>query len=80
MEAFIGRSPLTIGGAILILLGLIGFAIPIFTTQQTTDVARIGDLKIQTTESTSHVIPPIVSSGALVVGVLLLGAGLFQKR
>ncbi len=75
-----GRSPLTIGGAILILLGLIGFAIPIFTTQQTTDVARIGDLKIQTTESTSHVIPPIVSSGALVLGVLLLGAGLFQKR
>jgi hypothetical protein len=43
-------------------------------------VARIGDLKIQTTESTSHVIPPIVSSGALVLGVLLLGAGLFQKR
>jgi hypothetical protein len=80
MEAFMGRSPLTIGGAILILLGLIGFAIPIFTTQQTTDVARIGDLKIQTTESTSHVIPPIVSSGALVLGVLLLGAGLFQKR
>lgn len=75
-----GRSPLTIGGAILILLGLIGFAIPIFTTQQTTDVARIGDFKIQTTESTSHVIPPIVSSGALVLGVLLLGAGLFQKR
>jgi len=80
MEAFMGRSPLTIGGAILILLGLIGFAIPIFTAQQTTDVARIGDLKIQTTESTSHVIPPIVSSGALVLGVLLLGAGLFQKR
>ena len=75
-----GRSPLTIGGAILILLGLFGFAIPIFTTQQTTDVARIGDLKIQTTESTSHVIPPIVSSGALVLGVLLLGAGLFPKR
>jgi len=75
-----GRSPLMIGGAILILLGLIGFAIPVFTTQQTTDVAKIGDLKIQATESTSHVIPPIVTGGALVLGVLLLGAGLFQKR
>lgn len=75
-----GRSPLMIGGAILILLGLIGFAMPIFTTQQTTDVAKIGDLRIQATESTSHVIPPIVSGGALVLGVVLLGAGLFQKR
>jgi len=74
------RSPLMIGGAILVLVGLIGFAIPIFTTQQTTDVAKIGDLKIQTTESTSHVIPPIASGGALVLGVLLLGAGLLQKR
>ena len=75
-----GRSPLMIGGAILVLLGLIGFAIPIVTTQQTTDVAKIGDLKIQATESTSHVIPPIVSGGALVLGILLIGAGLYQKR
>jgi hypothetical protein len=69
-----------IGGAILVLIGLIGFAIPVFTTQQTTDVAKIGDVKIQATESTSHVIPPIVAGGALVLGVLLLGAGLLQKR
>jgi hypothetical protein len=48
---------LTIGGVVLVLAGLVGFAIPIFTTQQTTEVARIGDLKIQATESTSHVIP-----------------------
>jgi hypothetical protein len=69
-----------IGGAILVLIGLIGLAIPVFTTQQTTDVARIGDVKIQSTESTSHVIPPIVTGGALVLGVLLLGAGVLQKR
>jgi hypothetical protein len=74
------RSPLMLGGAILILIGLIGFAIPIFTTQQTTDVAKIGDLKIQATENTSHVVPPLVSGGALVLGVLLLGAGVLQKR
>jgi hypothetical protein len=74
------RSLLMIGGAILVLIGLIGLAIPVFTTQQTTDVARIGDVKIQSTESTSHVIPPLVTGGALVLGVLLLGAGLLQKR
>jgi len=59
---------LTTGGGALVLLGFVGFAIPIFTTQQTTEVARIGDLKLQSTESTSHVIPPILSGGALVLG------------
>ena len=71
---------LTIAGVALVLPGLVGFAIPIFTTQQTKDVARIGDLKLQSTESTSHVIPPIVSGGALVLGVMLIGAGLYRKR
>jgi len=71
---------LTIAGVALVLLGLVGFAIPIFTTQQTKEVARVGDLKLQATESTSHVIPPIVSGGALVLGVVLIGAGLYQRR
>lgn len=71
---------LTTGGGALVLLGLVGFAIPIFTTQQTTEVARIGDLKLQSTESTSHVIPPILSGGALVLGAVLIGAGFYQKR
>jgi hypothetical protein len=71
---------LTLGGVALVLLGLIGFAIPIFTTQQTKEVAKVGDLKLQSTESTTHVIPPILSGGALVLGVVLIGAGLYQKR
>jgi hypothetical protein len=65
---------LTMGGAGLVLLGLVGFAIPIFTTRQTKDVAKIGDLKPQSTKSTSHVIPPILSGGALVLGTVLIGA------
>jgi len=71
---------LTLGGVALVLLGLIGFAIPIFTTQQTKEVAKVGDLKLQSTENTTHVIPPILSGGALVLGVVLIGAGLYQKR
>jgi hypothetical protein len=71
---------LSVGGAALVLLGLAGFAIPVFTTQQTKDVARVGDLKLQTTESTSHIIPPTVSGGALVLGIVLIGAGFYQKR
>lgn len=74
------RSPLIIGGAVLVALASIGFAIPMFTTQETKDVARIGDLKLQTRESTSHVIPPVLSGGVLVLGVILIGAGLYRKH
>jgi len=75
-----GMSGLMIGGALLVLLGLLALAIPVFTTQQTTDVARIGDLKLQTTENKSFVIPPFVGGGALLLGVVLIGAGFYQRR
>jgi len=71
---------LIISGAVLVLLGLLAFAIPVFTTHQTTEVARIGDLKLQATENRSYVIPPLVSGGALVLGVVLMAAGFYQKR
>jgi hypothetical protein len=73
------RSPLIVGGAVLVALGLIGLAIPIFTTQQTKEMARIGDLTLQTTESTSYVVPPLLSGGVLVLGVILIGAGLYRR-
>lgn len=66
-------------GVIFALLGGLGLAIPFFTTSETKDVAAVGDFKLQTTESTSHAIPPMVAGGVLVLGVLLLGAGFFKK-
>jgi hypothetical protein len=75
-----GRSSITIFGAILVLVGLIAFAIPVFTTQETEDVVRLGDLKVQATQQTSHEIPPLVSGGALVLGVVLIGAGVWRGR
>jgi hypothetical protein len=75
-----GMNGLMIGGALLVLLGLLAFAIPVFATQQTTDVARIGDLKLQTTENRSYVIPPFVGGAALMLGVVLIGAGFYQKQ
>jgi hypothetical protein len=77
-----GRSPMTglmIGGAVFILLGLLGFAVPYFTTQQTRDVAKVGDLKLQTTEHRTYAVPPLVSGGAVVLGVVLIGASLYRK-
>jgi hypothetical protein len=67
-------------GALLALLGILGLAIPIFTTSQTKDVAKLGGLKIQSTEQSTHVVPQALSAGALALGIILIGAGLYQKR
>lgn len=71
---------LTILGVILVVVGLLGFAIPVFTTHQTKDVAKIGPLQIQTTEDTPHIIPPLLSGGVLMLGVILIGVSVYQKR
>jgi hypothetical protein len=66
-------------GAVLALLGLLGLAIPVFSTTQTKDVAKIGDLKIQANEETSHLVPPMLAGGALVIGLVLVGAGVLKN-
>lgn len=73
-------SGLTIFGAVIFFLGLVGFAIPVFTTQHTEDVAKIGDLKVQATQNTHHIVPPMLAGGALGLGIVLIGAGVFLKR
>jgi hypothetical protein len=67
-------------GALLALLGILGLAIPAFTTSQTKDIVKLGDIKVQTTEQSTHVIPQALSVGALVLGVILMGAGVYAKR
>ncbi|MGZ6184780.1 MAG: hypothetical protein ACXWN9_03540 [Candidatus Binataceae bacterium] len=67
-------------GALLALLGILGLAIPAFTTSQTKDIAKVGDLKIQSTEHSTHVIPQALSVGAIALGIILIGAGIYGKR
>jgi len=66
-------------GAVVALLGLLGLAIPVFSTSQTKDVAKIGDLKIQANEETSHVVPPMLAGGELVIGLVMIGAGFLKN-
>jgi hypothetical protein len=72
------KQPIVMIGAILALLGLLALASPVFTTNQTKNVATIGDLKIQANEQTSHAIPPILSGAALIVGLVLVTGGLYR--
>jgi hypothetical protein len=73
-------KPIVIGGVSLALLGLAGTAMPVFTTEQTKDVVKIGDLKIQAQEQTSHVIPPMLSGGAILIGALMIVGGFYSRR
>lgn len=71
---------IALAGAALALLGLVGLAIPVITTKHTEDVAKVGDLKLQATETNHFAIPPIVAGGAVVLGLVLIGAGVYQRR
>jgi hypothetical protein len=74
----LNRSLLIIG-AIILLLGVAGIAVPYFTTEQTKNVANVGPLHVQATEEKSHVIPPLLSDAAVAVGVVLMGVGLLRR-
>ncbi len=72
-------NSMMMGGAVFVLLGLAGIAVPYFTTQQTHEVAKIGDLKISATEETGHSVPILVSGGAIALGLVLMGAAMMRK-
>jgi hypothetical protein len=66
-------------GVALVILGLIGLAMPVFSTTQTNDVAHVGDLHVQANETTPHQIPPIVSGGVLALGLVLIGTSVLKQ-
>lgn len=70
---------LKIIGLILVGLGILGFLVPAFTTKENKEVARVGDVQLNAKENETHVIPPILAGGVLVIGVVLLGAGVMKR-
>ena len=67
-------------GILIALVAIVGLAVPVFTTSQTRNVASVGDVKIQSTEQSTHVIPVAVSFSGLVLGLVLIGAGVYTNR
>lgn len=67
-------------GVCIAFLAVLGMAVPVFTTSQTRDVASLGNVKVQSTRQSTHVVPAALCVGGLVLGVVLIGAGVYLKR
>lgn len=70
---------LKIIGLVLIGLGILGFAIPAFTTRENKEVARVGDVQLNAKTDETHTIPPLLAGGVLIVGLVLVGAGVMKR-
>ena len=67
-------------GIFIALLAIVGLTVPAFTTSQTRDVASVGDVKLQSTTQSTHVVPFPLSAGGLALGLMLIGVGVYSKR
>jgi len=68
-------KPATIIGAILIVIGIIGFAVGGFSFTHEHQDAKIGPLNIEHKQTDTVPIPPILSGIALVGGIALVVVG-----
>ena len=68
-------KPATIIGAILIVIGIIGFAVGGFSFTHEKQDAKIGPLNIEHKQTSTVPIPPILSGIALVGGIALVVVG-----
>lgn len=67
-------------GALLMLVGTLGLAIPRFSTSQTTDIASIGDVKVRNTTISHHMVSQQLTFAALLLGAALIGAGAYARQ
>ncbi len=74
------KGLLMLVGIVLALGGAAAIAVPFFTTQKTTDVAKVAGLSLSVTEQTDHRVPPWLGPVALAAGLLLVGASTLARR
>jgi hypothetical protein len=67
-------------GGLLLLMGILGLAIPKFTTSQTTDLASVGDVTFQNKTISHHMVSQPLTIAALLLGVALIGAGAYARQ
>jgi hypothetical protein len=69
-------KPATIIGIILIIVGIVGFAVGGFSFTHEHQDAKIGPLDIEHKQTSTVPIPPILSGIALVGGIALVAVGI----
>jgi C4-dicarboxylate transporter len=67
-------------GVVIAVVAMLAMAMPVFTTSKTRDVASVGDVKLQSTQQFTHVVPIVLSASLLAFGLALIGAGVYTKR
>ncbi len=74
------KNRLVTAGATLLLLGVLAIVVPVITTQESTDLFKLGETKLVVKEETPHIIPPYVGWTAIGLGVVLLTVGVIRNR
>lgn len=69
---------ITICGAVIATLGLVGFATPLLTAQSSENNLQNGGIRYQATENTTQSISPYRSGGVLFLGLVIFGSGFFR--
>ena len=72
-------KPVTMIGAVLVILGIVGLALGGISWTETESVAQIGGLQITNEEENSFAIPPLASAIALGVGLVMVVIGVGRK-
>lgn len=67
-------------GIILVILGLVGFVLGGVTFTQTEEVADLGSVEVEREEQRAVNIPPLVSGGAVAVGLAFIVAGFMKPK
>lgn len=79
MNGFL-KDRLVMAGATLMLIGVLVIAVPVITTQESTELFKLGDTKLVVKEETPHIIPPYVGVAALGFGVVLIAVAVIRRR
>ncbi|QMV17569.1 DUF3185 domain-containing protein [Granulicella sp. 5B5] len=72
-------KPVTIIGAILIIVGIVGFAVGGFTFSHEKKDVDLGPLQVSHEQKNTVPIPPILSTIALIGGIALVAAGVKSR-
>lgn len=72
-------KPATIIGAVLIVVGIVGFAVGGFTFSHEKKDVSLGPLQVSHEQKNTVPIPPILSTIALVGGIALVAAGVKSR-